>query len=288
MADFTIDDLAALPTPEIIETIDYEAILAARMQELFDRGTAAGFNYDTAGLESEPGRILVEESAFKEVKLRARGNDIARARYLYYARGAEVDHQGAFYDCIRLTGESDARYKVRIIEGIRGRSTGGTAPRYRSVALASSLRVADAIVYTEGVSPLVNVAVFAADNNGVADAGLLATVSAALNAPTVRMVNDTLNIRSAVVQTVPVAAQMWLLPNTDLSVVTQLQQTLAAQWAAVGGLGRDLTRSWLIARLMVEGVQRVNLTAPVSDVVMQPFQAVRISSVTLTVAGRDF
>jgi phage-related baseplate assembly protein len=288
MTDFTLDDLAALPVPQIIQTLDYEAILAERMNELVALGNAAGFVYDTAGLESEPGRILVQEAASKEISLRARGNDIARARYLYYARGSEVDHLGAFYDTLRLTGEGDARYKVRIIESIRGRSTGGTAPRYRSVALASSLRVADAIVYTEGVSPQVNVAVFAADNNGVADAGLLAIVSSALNAPTVRMVNDRLNIRSAVVQTVPVTAQMWLLPNADLSIVTQIQSTLAASWASVGGLGRDLTRSWITARLMVEGVQRVNVTAPVADVIMQPFQAVRISSVVLTVAGRDF
>lgn len=288
MADFSLADLAALPTPEIIQTLDYEAILAARKASLVTLGNAAGFGYDTVGLESEPGLILLQDASFKEVALRGRGNDIARARYLYYARGSEVDHLGAFYDVIRLAGESDDRLKVRIIEAIRGRSTGGTAPRYRSVALASSLRVADAIVYTEGVSPLVNVAVFAADNNGVADAGLLSIVSAALNDPSVRMVNDTLSIRSAVVLTVPVTAQMWLLPNTDLSVVTQLQNTLAATWAAEGGLGRDLTRSWLISRLMVGGVQRVNLTAPLNDVVMRPFEAVRTSSVTLTVAGRDF
>lgn len=288
MADFTINDLAALPRPEVIEEIDVEALLQAAKNKLIQLAPNYGLSYDVQDLETDPFVVLLEEAAYEQMVLRARGNDIARAPYLYYAFGAQVDHLGAFYDATRLPGESDARYKVRIIDAIRGRSTGGTAPRYRFVAMSSSLRVADAVVYTQGTSPLVNIAVFASDNNGVADAGLLSIVSAAVNSPNVRMVNDTLNVRSAVVTTVPVTAQMWLLPNTDISVVTQVQSTLAATWAVEGGLGRDLTRSWLIGKLMVPGVQRVNLTAPLNDVVMQPFEAVRISSVTLTVAGRDF
>lgn len=288
MSSFSLADLAALPTPEIIETLDYEAILAARKQQLVNRASAFGFNYDTNGLETEPGIILLQEAAFHEIVLRARGNEIARRPYLYYARGSEVDHLGAFYDTTRLPGEDDDRYKRRIILGIQGRSTGGTAPRYAAVAMGSSLRVADAFVYTVPPSPVVSIAIFATDNNGVADAGLLATVRAAISNPTVRMVNDTINVVSAVVQTVAVTADVWLLPSADESLVALLQANVPQQWAAEGGLGRDLTRSWLISRLMVSGVQRVAITSPVADVVVQPFTAVRISSLALTVRGRDF
>jgi len=288
MSSFTLADLAALPTPEIIETLSYEAILAARKQELVNRGAAFGFNYDTNGLETEPGIILLQEAAYHEITLRARGNEIARRAYLYYARGSEVDHLGSFYDTVRIPGEDDDRYKRRIILGIQGRSTGGTVPRYTAVAMASSLRVADAFVYTLPLSPVVNIAVFATDNAGVADTALLNTVRAAVNDPAVRMVNDTINIATAVVQTVAVQADIWLLPSADEGIVTVLQNGLAAQWAAEAGLGRDLTRAWLTAKLMVSGVQRVAITAPLADVVVEPFKAVRISSVALTIRGRDF
>lgn len=288
MTAFSLADLAALPAPQIIETLAFEAILEARKAGFVAQAGAFGLAYDVAALETDPAIILLQESAAREQLLRARGNDIARAAYLYYARGSEVDHLGAFYDTTRLPGESDERYKVRIILGIQGRSTGGTAPRYRHVAMGASLRVADAFVYPDALGPNVNVAVFATDNNGVADAALLAQVRAAVTADAVRMVNDRLVVRSAVVTVVPVAADVWLLPNTDEAVVATLAAGLPAQWAAQGGLGRDLTSSWLTARLMVDGVQRVSITAPAADTVMQPFEAVRIGAVTLTLRGRAF
>lgn len=283
-----LSDLAGLARPEIIETIDYEALLGARKQEIVARAASFGFSYDVVGLETDPGIILLQESAYREVILRARGNDIARAAYLYYARGSEVDHLGAFYDTMRMVGESDERYKVRIILGVQGRSTGGTAPRYRYVAMSASLRVADAFVYPDALGPNVNIAVFATDNNGVADTDLLAAVRAAVTADAVRMVNDRIVVRSAVVTVVPVTADIWLLPNTDETVVAALAAGLPALWAAQGGLGRDLTQSWLTARLMSDGVQRVAITGPAADIVMQPFEAVRIGQVTLTLRGRSF
>lgn len=288
MTAFTLDDLSRLPRPDIIETMSAEAIIAARKQRLVDLAPSYGLAYDVQDLETDPAVVLLEESAYEEVLLRARGNDIARARYLYFARGAEIDHLGAFYDCERLAGEADDRYKARIILAIQGRSTGGTAPRYRYVAMSASLRVADAVVYTDGIDPTVHVAVFAADNNGVADEALLATVRAALADPAVRMVSDTLDVRSAVVQTVAVAADIWLLPSASESIVTGLQVSVPAAWAAIAGLGRDLTLAWLTSALMAPGVHRVAITAPAADVVMSPYEAVRISSLTLTLRGRDF
>lgn len=288
MSAFTLDDLSALGTPEILETLDYEALFDRRKLDLVARAPSYGFNYNVQDLETDPAMIILQEASYEELVLRARGNDIARARYLYYARGNEVDHLGAFYDVLRLAGETDARFKGRIILAIQGRSTGGTAPRYRYVAMSSSLRVEDAYVYTEGVSPQVNIAVFSTDNNGVADAPLLTTVRAAVNADDVRMVNDILSVRAAVVQTVAVTAQIWLNPNASDSILTTLQTNIPNQWKAESGLGKDLTTSWLIAKMMVSGVHRVNITSPTADVIMQPFQAVRISSVTLTLMGRDF
>lgn len=288
MSNYTLQDLANLGEPEIIETLDVEAILARRKAALVDLGPKYGLNYDTTGLETEPGVILLEESAYEEVYLRARGNDIARDAYLYWARGAGLDHKGAFYDCLRMPGELDDRYIQRIILAIQGRSTGGTIPRYQFVAMSASLRVSGVSVYTLPPSPQVNFAILSADNNGIADQALLDTVRAAVNDPSVRMVNDNLSVRAAVVQVVDVVADLWLLPATLTSVVSDLQNTLAAKWTAVGDLGRDLTQSWLVANLMAPGVERVSLIAPSTDAVVKPYEAVRIGNVTLNLRGRAY
>lgn len=288
MSDFTINDLAALPPPEIIETLNFESILSSRTADFVARCAEVGIDYNTINLESDPGAILLQESSYRETVLRARGNDIAREAYLYFADGASLDHLAAFYDVVRLAGETDDRLKVRVILAVQGRSTGGTRARYKSVAMAASLRVADAEVYREGVDPTVKIAVFATDNNGVADADLLTAVRDAVTADTVRMVNDTIEVRSAVVQVVNVVANVWLLPSASESILTTIADSLPAWWAAEGGLGRDLTVSWLVSKIMAGGVQRVAITTPAADVIVTQFTAVRIGTVTLNLQGRDF
>lgn len=285
---FTTSDLAALGTPEIIEQIDYESVRTGRLQKFLSFCTAKGIPYDVDGLESDPAVVLLEEASYEETVLRARGNDIALQHYLYYASGSSLDHMAAFYDVIRLTGEDDDRLKARVILAIQGRSTGGTAPRYKAVAMGASLRVADAFVYVVPPSPVVNIAVFATDNNGVADQALLDTVRAAVNADAVRMVNDTLSVRSAVVQVVNVAADIWLLPDASTEVLATIVSTLPRTWIAESGLGRDLLLDWLRARMMISGVYKVAITAPLADVPMEPFQAARIGTVTLNFRGRAY
>lgn len=289
-----MDELAALPTPTIISALDYEAILATRKAEFSTLYTALRAGnpdlpaIETLDIESSPLAIVLQESAYKELNLRALGNDIARQGYLYFAFGSGVDHLGAFYDVVRMPGESDDRLKQRIILAIQGRSTGGPEERYRFVAMSASLRVAEAKVYTLGDDPTIRVALIAADNNGVADAGLIATVQAALNAETVRLVNDTIVVGAAVILVRAVTAALVLHPDTAESLLTTLAVQLPLQWAAEGGIGRDLTIDWIKAKLMVAGVHKVTVSLPAADDVMLPYQAVRVGTVTLTVAGRDY
>lgn len=288
MSAWTIDDLAALARPAILEELSIDTIFAARRAELVERLQAAGIDYSVESLETDPAMILLQEGAFEETILRARANDVARARYLYFARGTEVDHLGAFYDVVRLAGEADARFKLRIRLAIQGRSTGGTEPGYRGAALGASLRVADTRVYRDGRAPIVHVAVFAADNNGVADSSLLNAVRTALQRPEFQVINDTIDVRSAVVDVIPVAADLWLLPDADVSLITTLRDGLQAAWADASGLGRDLTRAWLASRLMVEGVANLLVTAPAADVVVPFDKAVRLGLPTLTYRGRAY
>lgn len=281
-------ELANLPLPMIIEQIRYEDRYAAFRTQLVAIFAAAGIDYDVEDLETDPAQILLQTSSYSDLLLRQRINEAIRANLLAFANGSDLDHLAQFYDVERLTGEADPALRVRVVLAIRGRSTGGTEPRYRSVALGADPRVADAAVYTVGRDPTVHVAVFSIDNAGVADPALLAKVDAALQAPAVRMVNDRIVVAAASRVAMPVTANVWLLPETSASIVDQMKAKLTSAWAAQMGLGRDVTRSWLIANLMIDGVQKVEILAPVADVVVPFNQAAALGAITLNTIGRAY
>ncbi|WP_336801718.1 baseplate assembly protein [Kaistia sp. MMO-174] len=280
-------DLSTYPAPNAIETLAYETILAEIMADTQIRFDGAGIDYDVGGLETDPVKVVDEAVAYRDLILRARVNDAIRSNLLAFATGADLDHLAAFYDASRIPGEDDERFRLRTLLIIQGRSTGGTAPRYRAVALGASLRVADAAVYRVGTSPLIEIAVTATDNDGAADPSLLALVNAAVQDEAVRMVTDTISVVAAVKTVVNVAANIWLLPEASASLLTTIGAAVKADWAAEGGLGFDLTKEWLSARLMRAGVYRVEVLTPAATIVVPPSEALALGTFTLTLAGRD-
>jgi phage-related baseplate assembly protein len=167
------------------------------------------------------------------------------------------------------------------------RNTGSEA-RYRLVALNASPNVRDAIAYREGRDPTVKVAVLSTEPDGVADAELVQIVADALAQPQNRMVNGQVAVRSAVTAVVNITAALTILPATPrTTILPAAEQALRAAWATEGGLGRDITRDWVKARLLVPGVYAVNLSAPANDTTLPPYEAASIGTVTLTVAGEN-
>jgi len=98
MSSFTAVDLSRLPMPEVIEQIDYEALLVAMRAELQAR--LPGFD---AWLESDPTVKLLEVAAYREMLLRQQFNDRARSVMLAYALGAHAD-------VLRLLNRQQAAY----------------------------------------------------------------------------------------------------------------------------------------------------------------------------------
>lgn len=286
-----IEELRGLDPAAIIVEPDFEEKLQELIDDLVARFPAI---QPVVALESEPSRKLLQVYSYGDLLIRARINDAIRANLLAYAQGTDLDHLAAFYDLTRMVDpetnalETDERFRERTVLAIRGRSTGGTEPRYRLIAMSADLAVADALPYVVGTDPLINVAVYSTDPGGVASPALLATVEAALNDPSVRMVNDQIVVRSAVTQTVDVEAKVWLLPTASASLIDELPTLLKASWDAENGLGFDMTRSWLTARLMVPGVQRVEIVSPSENVVNPDFQSVAMGTVTILDQGRDY
>ncbi len=278
-------DLTALPAPQVVEEISFETILAAMKTDLVARFPSIE---PTLALESAVVVKVLQVCAYREIIVRARINDSARANLLAFATGNDLEHLATFYDVARMPGEKDDRLKRRVILAIQGRSPGGTAARYASIAMAADIRVEDAIVYTVGKSPVIHVAIFSTDPDGVAGADLIAIVNAALQAPDKRMVNDTIVTQSAVRRVVNIEANVWLLPDTSLSVLQTMETSLRAAWAKTQALGRDFTERWWTARLMLDGVHRVEPVLPVGDVIIPPAEAMAIGTVTLNFMGRAY
>lgn len=289
MADPTLTYLASLPPPSVIAELDYETILATRKTKLVERMTANGIDYSVEMLETDTAIVQLEEAADREMQLRALGNDIARARYRLFAHNADLDHLAEFYGVIRLTGEDDDRLNARITLAQQGKSVAGPEAYFAYLAMTASIRVADVKVWREDVLPIIHVSVLSTDNNGVADTALLAAVRSAILADEARpMSAGTIIVEAGVKRLVNVAASVRLLTGTADALLDTLEARLPAAWTAVASGGRDLTRDWIKAQLIVPGVYGATITLPIADEIAGDREWLRIGTVTLTAGDRGF
>jgi phage-related baseplate assembly protein len=299
-----IVDLSQLTAPDVVEELDYEIILAERKATFVslypeDQQEAVA---RTLMLESEPIVKQLQESAYREVIWRQRVNEAARAVMLAYAAGADLDQIGANSSVGRLVitpadettlpptpavMESDTDYRLRIQQAPEGLSTAGSTGAYQFHGRSADGRVADISV----ISPepaCVTVSVLSRENNGAASAELLAVVRAALNDEDVRPVADRVTVQSAKIVDYTIDAALYLYPGPESEpVLSAAKAKLQTYISAQHRLGRDIRKSAIYAALHVEGVQRVELVAPVADIVLDETQASNCTVYSVKVGGND-
>lgn len=288
-------DLSRLPAPAVVETLDYEVILAEMIADLQARDSAF-----TALLESDPAFKILEICAYRELLVRQRVNDAARAVMLAYATGADLDQIAANYGVVRLlitpadlvaippvaaVYESDAELRVRVLLSLEGYTTAGSVGSYKFHALSADGDCKD--VSIASLTPgHVNVAVLSRTGDGSAPAETLAAVTAALDAETVRPLCDTVVVDSAQIVTYSVAATLTVYPGTSQQQALDAATAAGTAYTAeMHRLGRDITRSGLFAALHQPGVQNVALATPAADIVVQWNQAAFCTGITVTVGG---
>jgi len=91
--------LPELPAPGVVEELDFEEILAAMKADLLSRDPAYG-----ELLESDPAMKLLEVCAYRELLLRQRVNEAARAVMVAFAVGSDLDHLAALFGLERAAG----------------------------------------------------------------------------------------------------------------------------------------------------------------------------------------
>ncbi len=77
-----------------------------------------------------------------------------------------------------------------------------------------------------------------------------------------------------------------MFPDEGSFVLERAEQSLREEWARAQKLVLDLSLSWLLSRLMVEGVHHVNITQPCEDILVAPDEAVALGDIILFERGR--
>jgi phage-related baseplate assembly protein len=136
-------------------------------------------------------------------------------------------------------------------------------------------------------APLIRAVIDAAGPGGTATPQMLQAVDAVMQDDEVRVITDAVTTTSANVVSVNVEAEVYLYPDSSATVLAGIEAAIRAAIQTEGGLGWDLTLSWLIKNIHVDGVQRVELISPTTNQVADDGTAISIGTFTVTNLGYD-
>lgn len=277
----TLNDLASLPAPAVIEPLSFEAIFSELQTEFQSR-----YPDYSALLASDPAVKLLEVAAYREVLLRNRINAAAKASLLAFATGSDLDHLAAFYGVTRLMDETDEGLRLRTRQRIIGFANAGGAAHYRYWALSASPEVAD--VQVDSPQPgRVRISVLAKGHAQAVPDAVLEAVRAVVLRDDIQVLTDTVEVVAAELIPVLVQARLWLYPDAPIETTQAVRDGFIAAFNTQAGLGWDLTCSWVIGQLQRPGVHKVQLLAPSADIRVLANQAVRLAQFGVEFAGRD-
>jgi len=294
-------DLSQLPSPQIIEPLDFETILVdvkAVMIAAFPAGQQTSVAA-ALSLESEPLNVIAQAMAYRELLLRRRINEGAAACMLSHAEGTDLDNLAANLDTERLTitpetdtsdavMESDEALRLRAQSAFEGMSVAGPSAAYEYFARSASGKVADARATSPAPAEVV-IAVLSTDGDGTASPELLAAVTAAVNDEEVRPLGDRVTVRSADIVDYSIDAELFLYPGPESEPIINAAMASLRGFLADNDkkIGRDVARSAISASLHVQGVQRVVLRSPSADLQISDTQAARNVGYALENGGTD-
>jgi len=296
-------DFSQLIQPDIIEEIDFEALYTERKEALIQLWPSEEQPSirQTLTRESEPLVKLLQENCYREMILRNRINQAARALLLAYATKNDLDQLGANFNVKRLVVspadnsttppteavmESDDAFRERIQLAFDTLSVAGPEAAYKKFARDADGRVGDVSV----VSPqpaYVTLTILQADSlTGAASPELVQIVTNVVTAEDVRPIGDRVTVQSASIVNYAINAKLYI--GKDPEAATLLQQAIAnvtAYATKQKRLGRSIRMSAIYAALHIDGVNRVELISPTADVVLTPAQASYCTSISVTIGG---
>jgi len=292
-------DLSRIPVPDAIEVLAFETILS----EITDYVTARVPDLaDDFARESSMVSVVAQVLAYRELLVRQRVNDGVRACMLPSAQGADLDNLAALFGVTRLVLdpgdaaaippvpailETDTNFRARVQLAPESWTSAGSIGAYTFHALSADADVKDVAV--SNLDPgEVTVSVLSRTGRGTPTDALVQTVTNALSAEDVRPLCDTVFVESASVVDYQVVATLYVEPGPDGAVIVQAaRDAVAAHVTNQHRLGRSVTLSAIYAALHRPGVTRVDLSQPVSDILVDARTAPFAAAVTVTDGGVD-
>lgn len=268
-------NLSDLETPQIVEELSLCEILEQMRNKLVE--VAPEF---TAYLESDPLIKLMEVAAYRELLLRQRVNQAAKANLLAFATGSDLDNLAAFYGLERREDETDDELRTRAQAKIVGWSSAGSREAYKFHALNADPRVKEA--NADSPEPgLVRISILSKENNGVATKDLLETVNDYMQRDDIRMLTDTVKVVPCDLIDIDVRAKITLMSSTPVEFLSTIKTSFREAFSKIAGLGVSISRSWIISNLFLDGVKDVQLLSPISDVAVSETECARLIDVEL-------
>ncbi|WP_219863176.1 baseplate assembly protein [Vreelandella piezotolerans] len=292
-------DLSQLPAPNVIEPLDYETLLAERKARLIalhpeeDREGVA----ELLALESEPTVKLLQENTYRELLLRQRINEAARAVMIAFANDEDLDQLGANLNVKRLvldagdptaippvppTLEKNRDYRARIQLAFEGLSVAGPSGAYEYQAISAHPSVLDVSVASPEPVEVV-LTILSREAGGQPSQAVLEAVRKRVDER--RPLTDRVTVQAATLLPFSITAVLALRTGPDPAVIReQARQQLAAYVDARHRLGAWITRSGVHAALTVEGVERITLEG-FSEILAAQHQAPHCTGITLQTEG---
>ena len=290
-------DLSSLPSPKVVEELDFENIF----QELLADFKKRRPEYD-ALLKSDPVIIALECAAYRELLLRNRINEAAKASMLAYATGSDLDNLAAFYGIERMiidagdpkatppispTFEDDGRLRYRTQMALESLSTAGSEQAYLFHTYSASTKVKSAKVENPEAGK-VSITILSTEGDGTASRELLDIVRDYVSADDKRPLTDRVVVQSAKIIPYTIKAIVHLYSGPSASIAeaayTETLNRYLVKRQVIGGI---VAVSGIYDALHNDGVRKVELLAPTEDVAPTGTQVAFCSDIDLRVIIDD-
>lgn len=278
MGNFTAIDLSKLPAPKVIEELSYETIFQDILSDFLEKNPT----YSTL-LESDPAMILLEVCAYRELLLRNRINEAAKATMLAYATGSDLENLAASLGVQKLVGETDDQLRQRVQLAPEAFTNAGSIGAYTFHALSASSDIKSVSVKSPNPGEVL-VTILSKTGNGTASEELIDAVLEKLSEEDVRPLTDQVSVQSAEIINYSVEAVITVYSGPSSAVVeTEARATLDKFLDERHAIEKLVAVSGIYDALHVDGVKKVQLISPTEDVVTTYEQAAYCNSKTISI-----
>ncbi|WP_347453651.1 baseplate J/gp47 family protein [Acinetobacter thermotolerans] len=304
----SIVDFSQLPPPNLIKELDFETLFNERKEKfiaLYPEDEQAPWRA-ILSRESDPVVKILQENAYLEMLYQHKCNTDARALLIAFSEGSDLDHLALTeYGIVRqittpedvsvtpplpAVYESDERLKERCLLQYDGMNTAGSANAYKFFALSADGRVHGVKVSSDVENPYLLDIVITQSNseNGEASQELVDIVQTALSPDDVRPVCDRPTVISSIAMNYQIEAEIFVGKNAEDSLLLEAALSRLDSYIQKSQKnGSSIRLSAIYAALHVDGINRVVINEPSSDIEIDTYHHPFCTSRSVVIGGTE-